>query len=91
MCEDKEAIYLVIELCEGVELFDRIVTKGHYTKKAAALVNKTILEVVKVCHEHGDLHRDLKPENFLYTNYGENPAIKAIDFGLSTFFDPGIK
>lgn len=48
--EDKEAIYLVMELCEGGELFDRIVARGHYTERAAALVTKTILEVVKVCN-----------------------------------------
>lgn len=46
--EDREAIYLVMELCEGGELFDRIVARGHYTERAAALVTKTILEVVKV-------------------------------------------
>ncbi|KAK4483389.1 hypothetical protein RD792_010575 [Penstemon davidsonii] len=87
--EDKEAIYLVMELCEGGELFDRIVGKGHYTERAAALVTKTIIEVVKVCHEHGVIHRDLKPENFLYANDGENAQLKAIDFGLSIFFEPG--
>jgi calcium-dependent protein kinase len=37
-----------MELCEGGELFDRIVAKGHYTERAAANVAKTILEVCKV-------------------------------------------
>lgn len=46
--EDKEAIYLVMELCEGGELFDRIVARGHYTERAASKVAKTILEIVKV-------------------------------------------
>ncbi|TXG72855.1 hypothetical protein EZV62_001434 [Acer yangbiense] len=46
--EDKEAIYLVMELCEGGELFDRIVARGHYTERAAARVARTILEIVKV-------------------------------------------
>ncbi|KAL3506689.1 hypothetical protein ACH5RR_032071 [Cinchona calisaya] len=87
--EDKEAIYLVMELCEGGELFDRIVARGHYTERAAALVTKTILEVVKVCHANGVIHRDLKPENFLYANRSEKAPIKAIDFGLSIFFKPG--
>ncbi|KAL2506312.1 Calcium-dependent protein kinase 24 [Abeliophyllum distichum] len=87
--EDKDAIYLVMELCEGGELFDRIVARGHYTERAAALVTKTILEVVKVCHKHGVIHRDLKPENFLYANTAEDAPLKAIDFGLSIFFEPG--
>ncbi|KAK6787898.1 hypothetical protein RDI58_016423 [Solanum bulbocastanum] len=87
--EDKEAVYLVMELCEGGELFDRIVARGHYTERAAALVTKTILEVVQVCHKHGVIHRDLKPENFLYANANENAQLKAIDFGLSIFFEPG--
>ncbi|CAA0819847.1 Calcium-dependent protein kinase 24 [Striga hermonthica] len=87
--EDKEAVYLVMELCQGGELFDRIVARGHYTERAAAHVTKTILHVLKVCHEHGVIHRDLKPENFLYANDSENAPLKAIDFGLSIFFQPG--
>ncbi|XP_021658434.2 calcium-dependent protein kinase 24-like [Hevea brasiliensis] len=86
--EDKEGVYLVMELCEGGELFDRIVTKGHYTERAAAMVTKTILEIVKVCHDHGVIHRDLKPENFLFADAGEKSQLKAIDFGLSIFFEP---
>lgn len=46
--EDKDAIYLVMEICEGGELFDRIIAKGHYTERAAATAIKTMLEVVKV-------------------------------------------
>ncbi|KAJ0092003.1 hypothetical protein Patl1_26307 [Pistacia atlantica] len=86
--EDKEACYLVMELCEGGELFDRIVSKGHYTERAAAKTAKTILEIVKVCHENGVIHRDLKPENFLFADASENSQLKAIDFGLSIFFEP---
>ncbi|KAL9336319.1 hypothetical protein Peur_070807 [Populus x canadensis] len=87
--EDDSAVHLVMELCEGGELFDRIVARGHYTERAAAAVTKTIVEVVQICHEHGVMHRDLKPENFLFGNKKENAPLKAIDFGLSVFFKPG--
>ncbi|KAL9252933.1 Calcium-dependent protein kinase 24-like protein [Drosera capensis] len=87
--EDAEAVYLVMELCEGGELFDRIVARGHYTERAAAEIVKTILGIVQVCHKHGVIHRDLKPENFLFTSKNEDAALKAIDFGLSVFFKPG--
>jgi len=89
--EDEHAVHLVMELCEGGELFDRIVARGHYTERAAAVVTRTIVEVVQVCHQHGVMHRDLKPENFLFANKKEVSPLKAIDFGLSVFFKPGEK
>ncbi|GMP51236.1 hypothetical protein CsSME_00017545 [Camellia sinensis var. sinensis] len=88
-CEDDNAVHLVMELCEGGELFDRIVARGHYTERAAAAVTRTIVEVVQLCHKHGVIHRDLKPENFLFANKKENSPLKAIDFGLSIFFKQG--
>ncbi|KAJ8533074.1 hypothetical protein K7X08_015963 [Anisodus acutangulus] len=90
-CEDENAVHLVMELCEGGELFDRIVARGHYTERAATAVTRTIVEVVQLCHKHGVIHRDLKPENFLFANKKENSPLKAIDFGLSIFFKPGEK
>ncbi|KAK1437132.1 hypothetical protein QVD17_02917 [Tagetes erecta] len=90
-CEDENAVHLVMELCEGGELFDRIVARGHYTERAAATVARTMVEVVQLCHKHGVIHRDLKPENFLFANKKENSPLKAIDFGLSIFFKPGEK
>uniref|UniRef100_A0A0A9DH90 non-specific serine/threonine protein kinase n=1 Tax=Arundo donax TaxID=35708 RepID=A0A0A9DH90_ARUDO len=87
--EDGEAVHLVMELCDGGELFDRIVARGRYTERAAAAAARTVAEVVKACHAHGVMHRDLKPENFLYAGKSEDAQLKAIDFGLSVFFRPG--
>ncbi|XP_071686006.1 calcium-dependent protein kinase 7-like [Rutidosis leptorrhynchoides] len=87
--EDNDAVHIVMELCEGGELFDRIVARGHYTERAAAAIMRTIVEVVQVCHMNGVMHRDLKPENFLFANKKETSPLKTIDFGLSVFFKPG--
>ncbi|XP_066371424.1 calcium-dependent protein kinase 9-like [Miscanthus floridulus] len=87
--EDADAVHLVMELCDGGELFDRIVARGRYTERAAAAAARTVAEVVRACHAHGVMHRDLKPENFLYAGKSDDAQLKAIDFGLSVFFKPG--
>ena len=82
-------MHIVMELCAGGELFDRIVARGHYSERAAAAVLRVIMGVVNVCHCRGVMHRDLKPENFLFTSWDENALLKATDFGLSVFFEEG--
>nr|GMC49860.1 calcium-dependent protein kinase 2-like [Ipomoea batatas] len=87
--EDNGSVYLVMELCAGGELFDRIIANGHYSEKAAASLCRSIVNVVHVCHFMGVMHRDLKPENFLLSDKTENAALKATDFGLSVFIEQG--
>ncbi|WOK99363.1 calcium-dependent protein kinase 1-like [Canna indica] len=87
--EDRHSVNLVMELCEGGELFDRIIAKGHYSERAAAALCREIVTVVHNCHSMGVMHRDLKPENFLFLNNREDSPLKATDFGLSIFFKPG--
>ncbi|CAO2827428.1 unnamed protein product [Amaranthus hypochondriacus] len=87
--EDSLHVHLVMELCEGGELFDRIVAKGQYSEREAARLIKTIVGVVEACHSLGVIHRDLKPENFLFESTAEDSPLKATDFGLSVFYQPG--
>ncbi|XP_022972340.1 CDPK-related protein kinase-like [Cucurbita maxima] len=87
--EDHDNVYIVMELCEGGELLDRILSRGgKYSEDDAKAVMVQILTVVAFCHLQGVVHRDLKPENFLYTSKDENAQLKAIDFGLSDFVKP---
>ncbi|KAL5545655.1 hypothetical protein UlMin_005342 [Ulmus minor] len=87
--EDAVAVHVVMELCAGGELFDRIIQRGHYTERKAAELARIIVGVVEACHSLGVMHRDLKPENFLFVNQDEEASLKTIDFGLSMFFRPG--
>ncbi|ESQ52569.1 hypothetical protein EUTSA_v10017647mg [Eutrema salsugineum] len=87
--EDAVAVHVVMEICAGGELFDRIIQRGHYTERKAAELARIIVGVIEACHSLGVMHRDLKPENFLFVNGDEEAALKTIDFGLSVFFKPG--
>ncbi|WCJ32928.1 Calcium-dependent protein kinase [Euphorbia peplus] len=87
--EDKQSVHLVMELCAGGELFDRIIAKGHYSEKEAASICRDIVNVVHACHFMGVMHRDLKPENFLLSSKDPNSVLKATDFGLSVFIEEG--
>jgi serine/threonine protein kinase len=42
---------MVLELCEGGELFDRIVKKSYYNEKEARDVIKALLTGIQYCHQ----------------------------------------
>uniref|UniRef100_A0A0A9Y0P8 Calcium/calmodulin-dependent protein kinase type 1 n=1 Tax=Lygus hesperus TaxID=30085 RepID=A0A0A9Y0P8_LYGHE len=88
--EDRQKVYLIMELVTGGELFDRIVEKGSYTEKDASDLIRQVLEAVNYMHEQGVVHRDLKPENLLYYSPDEDSKIMISDFGLSKMEDSGI-
>ena len=87
--ETKKKLYLIMEKCNGGELFDKIISRissgQMYSEKTAAYLILQIMSAVDYCHKNGICHRDLKPENILFLNKGneENNPIKVIDFGLS--------
>ncbi|EFJ13416.1 hypothetical protein SELMODRAFT_450109, partial [Selaginella moellendorffii] len=87
--EDDESVHMVMELCEGGELFDRIVERKMYCERDAARVCKTVVEVIQCCNARGIIHRDLKPENILLVDAASNSRIKVADFGLAVHFHPG--
>merc|ERR1719156_122905 len=89
--EDHRNIYLIMEICSGGELFDRIIETGHFTEVQAAIVMQQILRGIFYMHEIKLTHRDLKPENFLFQTKDpiEKCTLKIIDFGLSCKFSEG--
>lgn len=86
--EDKFAVHIVMELCVGGELFERIVAKGTFSEADAARHFRRMVEMVGHLHSLGVMHRDIKPENFLLTDATDAADLKACDFGLSDFFKP---
>ena len=80
---DYRYVHIVMEFCNGGELFDRIVAAHRFNEKRASQIMSQMLRAVKHLHEHGIVHRDLKPENFLMNDTSEDSEVKLIDFGLS--------
>mmetsp|Transcript_17101 Transcript_17101/g.42421 ORF Transcript_17101/g.42421 Transcript_17101/m.42421 type:complete len:532 (-) Transcript_17101:353-1948(-) len=92
--EDARNFYLVMELCRGGELFDRIINAGHFLERECAYLMRQIFSIVLYLHESvGVMHRDIKPENFLLKEENTSDItqsnVKAIDFGLSVRFAKG--
>ena len=78
------AVFLVMELMPGGDLFDRIVAKGKYTETEARRVFRRILNAVYYLHQNMNVvHRDLKPENILLTGTASDIDIALTDFGLA--------
>lgn len=87
--EDDDNVYIVMELCRGGELLDRILAKGgNYPEEEAKAIMVQIVSVAAYCHLQGVVHRDFKPENFLFSTEDTESSLKAIDFGLSDFVRP---
>lgn len=89
--EDVHGVHLVLELCSGGELFDRIVGRDRYSEFDAACVIRQIASGLEALHKASIVHRDLKPENCLFSDKDEKSTLKIMDFGLSSvedFSDP---
>ncbi len=85
--EDRTNIYIVMDLCEGGELFDKISAVGHFTEQVAAGLFKDMMNSVNYCYGKKICHKDLKPENFMFGSKDDFATIKLIDFGLSQIFE----
>ena len=68
---DHRYVHIVMEHCQGGELFDRIVAAQRFSERQAADIMSQMLSSIKHLHGHGIVHRDLKPENFLMNDTTE--------------------
>ncbi|CAN6485007.1 unnamed protein product [Victoria cruziana] len=87
--EEEDYVHLVMELCEGGELFQLLVDQGPLSETEALAMFKQFMEVLKYCHDKGVTHRDLKPENILLAINSKSSSIKLADFGLASHIRPG--
>jgi len=90
--EDYNNLYIIMEVCEGGELMDRIVVaqnRGKFlNEKYVAELMRQLMQALTYIHDKRVAHKDLKPENVLFQDKSPDSPIKIIDFGLAEMFKP---
>jgi len=87
--ENGRTLWVVMEYCEGGEVFTRIVESpgGKLDEPAAASITKQVAGALLYAHSRGIAHRDLKPENVVFCEAGANNGqVKVIDWGVGCHF-----
>ena len=87
MIDTENNLFIILELADGGELFDKILEKVRFSEKEAKLHFYQMVSAVEYLHKKNIAHRDLKPENILLSNDDSNPLIKISDMGLSKLVD----
>jgi len=77
---DRKAVYLVLELCPGGEVFSKLRDQERFSEKQTAIYIHDLAHALHYCHQKSVIHRDIKPENLLLDGEGK---IKLSDFGWS--------
>ncbi len=75
---ERDVDFLVMELCDGQSLADRLL-KGPLPLEQALRIAIEIAGALDLAHRSGVVHRDLKPGNIMLTKSGA----KLLDFGLA--------
>jgi calcium-dependent protein kinase len=90
--EDEKDLNIIMEYCEGGELFEYISKKGTFTEGMACKIIKQIFSALSYLHSNNIIHSDLKPENIMfYDKDAKDLHVKIIDFGMATKFNPDEK
>mmetsp|Transcript_15689 Transcript_15689/g.40110 ORF Transcript_15689/g.40110 Transcript_15689/m.40110 type:complete len:632 (-) Transcript_15689:88-1983(-) len=56
-------LYIVMELVDGMPLFDAILENKNYSEDVARRILRKLLSGLRYLHRNGVAHRDIKPEN----------------------------
>ncbi|KAF2474693.1 Pkinase-domain-containing protein [Lindgomyces ingoldianus] len=77
-------VWLVLEYCQGDELYNYLLEKGPIEPAKAQKIFTQLVGAVSYVHNKSCVHRDLKLENILLDKY-EN--VKLVDFGFTREYE----
>ncbi|KAJ6792512.1 phosphoenolpyruvate carboxylase kinase 1-like [Iris pallida] len=84
--EDSSFLHLVLDLCDGSDLFDHLSRHAPLPEPEAASIMTSVIEAISSCHKNGVAHRDIKPDNILFDGQG---GLRLADFGSAGWFGGG--
>ncbi|MFK7990223.1 MAG: serine/threonine-protein kinase [Sandaracinaceae bacterium] len=85
---DDGALYLAMELLEGVDLETLVREHGPLPPERVAHLLMQVCESLQEAHDAGLVHRDIKPANLFVTRLaGHVDWVKVLDFGLVKLAD----
>ena len=73
--DSETKIYLILDLCQGGQLFDRIITIQQFKEEMAAKIFVQIAQTLQYLHSMNIVHRDLRPEHILFVTNDKNDCI----------------
>mmetsp|Transcript_30216 Transcript_30216/g.100041 ORF Transcript_30216/g.100041 Transcript_30216/m.100041 type:complete len:1060 (-) Transcript_30216:13-3192(-) len=84
--ETPDQLYLVLDLVEGGDLYDHIVSNGRMQEDHSRYVLAQLVDALMYIHSKNIVHRDLKLDNILIDSVRSHPGcmeVKVADFGHS--------
>ncbi|KAI9540893.1 Serine/threonine-protein kinase ulk2 [Dissostichus eleginoides] len=89
--ETPNAVFLVMEYCNGGDLADYLQAKGTLREDTLRVFLQQIAAAMRILSSKGIIHRDLKPQNILLSYAGRKRSnisgirIKIADFGFARY------
>ncbi len=85
---DDGTFYMVLELLDGVLLFDLLERQTRVGWTRALHIGRHVLSALAYAHNAGIIHRDIKPENVILVEQdGDLDFAKILDFGIAKLRD----
>lgn len=78
--QDGDALYMLLELVPGGELFSLLRQQNYFQEPVAAFYAAIVVTAFEYLHDRQIVYRDLKPENLLLDAQG---YLKVVDFGFA--------
>ncbi len=78
--EQEGDLYIVMELVEGIVLYDLLDECGRLPFDVAAVIAMQVARALDYIHYRAVVHRDIKPANIMVSRQG---GVKVMDFGIA--------